>query len=216
MSAATPDAIFPLEIWDGLTSTTEDVSIQKSPDAAMGNRLRAEIRSIETVLQPYIVDMAGIHAYGNPGEVLTVNTLGTGFKWAPGGRDTVELTNNGADTLVIGNAVYLKTAGDIDKAQANVANAIEFLGLVADVMIPTATGGNVQVGGFLEATTGRWDAVTGDWGGLITGSIYFLDPNTAGKITRTAPTIVDQYIIRVGQAMSATIMRIQTTIPILL
>ena len=216
MPGATPGAKFPFEIWNGLTSTTGDLGIRKPPDAAMGNRLRAEIRGIEAFLQPYIVDIGGLHAYGSPGDVLTVDVSGVGFEWAPGGRDTIELANNNPDALVIGNAVYLKTTGEMAKAQANMANAIEFLGLVADVIIPVATSGNIQVDGFLETTTERWDAVTGDSGGLITGSIYFLDPNTAGKITRTAPTTANQYIIRIGRAISATTIRIQTTIPILL
>ena len=215
MPQSTPDAKFPNEVWNGLTSTTADVGIEKSPDIEMGNRLRAEIRGVETVLQPYIVDMATLHAYGSPGEVLTIDIFGTGFEWSPG-NNTIELINNNPDALVIGNAVYVKTNGGMDKAQASAANTVEFLGLVADTMIPAMAGGRVQVAGFLETTTERWDSVTGDSTGLVTGSIYYLDPNAAGKITKIAPVATDQYVVRVGQAISPTIMNIQTTISVLL
>lgn len=220
MSQATPESKFPDTIWDGLTSTSDDVSIEKNPDIAMGNRMRAEIRGIETTIQPYMTDLAIINAYGTPNYVLTVNVAGTGVEWAAsagggGGGSTVDLTNDNAGSLVIGNAVYVKTDGDMDKAQANTAATTELLGLATETIVTTADG-EVQADGFLTATTGEWDAVTGDTGGLTAGSIYYLDPSTAGRITETAPSTVGQYVVRVGQAISTTIMNIRTEAPILL
>jgi len=220
MPQATPDPKFPTSIWDGTTSTTEETSIEKSPDIEMGNRMRAEIRGMEATLQPYVTDLSVIHAYGNPADVLTVNAAGTGLEWAAGGGggggSVIELTNDNAGSLVIGNAVYVKSNGNMDKAQANAAATTELLGLVADTTINTATAGDVQADGFLEATTGQWDAVTGGTGGLTAGAMYYLDPSTAGKFTSTAPSTAGQYVVRVGQAMSTTVMNIRIEAPILL
>jgi hypothetical protein len=185
----------------------------------MGNRLRAEIRGVETSMQPFIADLTVINTYGSPATVLTVNALGTGLEWAAssgGGGSVIELTNDNAGTLVIGMAVYVKSDGDMDKAQADAAGTTELLGLVADTTILTTADGDVQADGFLEATTGQWDAVTGDVGGLTAGGIYYLDPDTAGLLTSTAPTTVGQYVVRVGQAISTTVMNIRIEQPILL
>ena len=128
--------------------------------------------------------------------------------------DLFPRTNNNAGAIVIGQAVYVDGAGTVDLAQANAAGTKDVLGLVADVSIANAASGNIQSDGLLTATTGQWDAVTGQVGGLTAGSLYYLDPSTPGALTATAPTAVGQFVCPVGRAMSTTEMEITILITV--
>ncbi|MHC4355558.1 MAG: hypothetical protein ACYS0H_22895, partial [Planctomycetota bacterium] len=83
-------------------------------------------------------------------------------------------TNNNAGAITIGQAVYVDGAGTVDLAQADAAATTKVLGLVADVSIAAAASGGITTDGVLTATTGQWDAVTGQVGGLTAGSQYWL------------------------------------------
>lgn len=125
------------------------------------------------------------------------------------GGDQIILTNDEASPVVIGAPVYNDANDGFKKAQANAAATKNVIGLVAKApSITNATTGPVQTNGVLTATTTQWDAVTGDTGGLVVNSIYFLDPATAGKLTKTAPTTVGQYVVIVGTAISTTELQI--------
>lgn len=130
--------------------------------------------------------------------------------------DVVALTNGNISSIVIGSPVYSDSAGSVDLAQADSSGTVEVLGLVKDVSIGAASSGSIQTDGILAATTGQWDAVTGETGGLVAGTVYFLDPSTAGKLTLTAPTTASEYVVRVGKAISTTEMEITIEPPILL
>ena len=79
-------------------------------------------------------------------------------------------TNNNAGAIVIGQAVYVDGAGTVDLAQADAAGTKDVLGLVVDTTIAAAAAGGVITTGILTATTGEWDAVTGQVGGLTSGA----------------------------------------------
>ena len=130
--------------------------------------------------------------------------------------DVVALTNGNASAIVIGSPVYSDAAGSVDLAQANASGTVEVLGFVKDTSISASASGSIQTDGILAATTGQWDIVTGDTGGLVAGTVYYLDPTTAGKLTATAPTTTSQYVVRVGKAISTTEMEISIEPPILL
>jgi len=130
--------------------------------------------------------------------------------------DVVNLTNNNASPIVIGNAVYSDAANGVDLAQADASGTVEVLGLVKDVSIGAASSGAIQTDGILAATTTQWDAIAGTTGGLSAGSVYYLDPSTAGFLTETAPTSVGQYVVRVGKAISTTELEISISQPVLL
>lgn len=217
MPQATPDARFPNSSWDGTTSTTDDISIEKRPDIEMGNRLRAEIRAVEATLQVYLANLATVHMYGNPANILTVNSTGTGIEWsAPIGGSPIKMTNDNADPIIIGNAVYVKSNGNVDLARADAAETTGLFGLVATMSIASSASGNIQVDGILEATPEQWDAITGGTGGLMLDTIYYLDESTDGRLTAIAPTEVDSYVVQAGHALSTTKMNIRITTPILL
>lgn len=128
--------------------------------------------------------------------------------------DIVSKTNDNASALVIGTAVYPKSNGNVDKGRANASGTVELLGLVRDASIAAAASGAVQTDGILTATTEEWDAVTGQTGGLTSGSPYYLDPATAGMLTATAPTTTGQFVVRVGLAISEVDLDISIQPPI--
>lgn len=128
--------------------------------------------------------------------------------------DVVSETNDNASPIVIGNAVYAKSDGDVDLARANAQGTVQVEGLVKDASIAAAAAGIVQTDGVLVATTGEWDAVTGGSGGLTPGSAYYLSATTAGMLTTTAPSSAGQFVVRIGLAISATEMDISITPPI--
>ena len=122
--------------------------------------------------------------------------------------DIVSLENENAGTIVIGTPVYASSAGKVDKALADDAGTVELIGLVQPTTILTTASGNIQTDGVLTATTAQWDAVTGDTGGLTAGSIYYLDPDTAGLLTTTAPSTTGDFAVRIGKGLSTTDMEI--------
>lgn len=130
--------------------------------------------------------------------------------------DVVSKTNDNIAAIVIGSPVYTKSNGNVDLAQADAGATVEVLGLVRDASVAAAASGDMQTDGVLSATTAQWDAVAGTTGGLTAGSVYYLDPATAGKLTETAPTTGGQFVVRVGRAISTTEMEISIEPPILL
>ncbi len=128
--------------------------------------------------------------------------------------DVVNQENNNAGAIVIGSPVYTDGAGTVDLAQADASATVEVLGLVRKDTIAAAASGAIQTDGILVATTAQWDTITGDVGGLTAGSVYYLDPDTPGKLTKTAPTAVGDFVVRIGKAISTTEMEITILQPI--
>jgi len=128
--------------------------------------------------------------------------------------DIVVATNSNAGAIVIGSPVYPDGNDSVDLGKADASGTVELLGLVRDTTIGIAGSGEIQTDGVLAATTGQWDAVTGDSGGLTAGTVYYLDPSTAGMLTDTAPSTAGQFVVRVGLATSTTEMEIGVEPPI--
>ena len=146
---------------------------------------------------------------------VTVDTYGrvtSGSTGSSGVMTTDSFTNGEAGAIAIGRAVYCSAAGSVKLANANAASTTIVVGLVAASSIASAASGAIANAGFLTATTGEWDAVTGQTGGLTFGATYYLDNATAGKITSTAPG--SGYVVAVGVAMSTTKLAIQINRPI--
>lgn len=160
---------------------------------------------------------------GYPVGYLWVNTL-TGTIWTSvddtddaavwestgnGSGTILELENENASPIVIGAPVYLSGESLCDLAQADDITTSRAIGLVADTSIASATIGNVQTAGLLEATTTQWDAITGDTGGLIPNLLYYVSVDNVGKLVRTSPKVLGDPLCRVGQAISPTQMNIK-------
>jgi hypothetical protein len=127
--------------------------------------------------------------------------------------DVVAMTNGEASPIVICTPVYVFAAGSVKKAKADASGTIQILGLMKSTSVDAGNSGTVQTDGVLTATTTQWDAVAGTTGGLVAGTVYYLDPATGGKLTATAPTTPGQYVVRVGLALSTTDLDISTTAP---
>ena len=127
--------------------------------------------------------------------------------------DIVTQLNGNVGAMVIGQAVYTSAAGTVDLAQADALPTVEVLGIVKED-IAAAASGSIQTDGIIEATTAQWDSVTGQVGGLTAGSIYYLDPDTAGNLTIVAPTTIGDFVARIGKAISTTELEISITQPI--
>jgi len=128
--------------------------------------------------------------------------------------DVVSMTNNNANSIVIGAPVYCESAGNVDLAQADATGIKDVFGLVKDVSIAASASGSIQTDGVLAATTAQWDAVAGTTGGLAAGTIYYLSAVDVGEITATAPTTGGQFVVRIGLALSATELEISISQPI--
>jgi hypothetical protein len=115
---------------------------------------------------------------------------------------------------VIGQAAYISSANHVDLAKADSSSTTYVIGLVSDPTIATGASGGVTLAGVLTATTGEWDAVTGQVGGLTSGSTYFLSDATAGSITPTAPSTTGHFVAPVGIAMSTTDLKINVNLTI--
>lgn len=112
----------------------------------------------------------------------------------------------------VGNPLYLTGAGHVNLAQANAAGTTQVVGLSqSDYTVGQAC--NYLTEGRIERTD--WTIVAGTID-LSIGATYFLDPNTAGYITTTAPTTAGQYVVRVGRAIDARTLDIEIELPILL
>lgn len=120
------------------------------------------------------------------------------------------LTNSNAGAIVIGRAVYIDGNDSCDLAQANASGTAGVFGLVKTSSIASATPGSVISNGPLEATTTQWDAVTGGTGGLTAGAEYFLSASEAGAlVTDVSGYSAGSFVVRVGRAVSTTVMEVE-------
>ena len=116
------------------------------------------------------------------------------------------MTNGNAGAVVIGRVVYASGDNTFNVANANNIATAKAIGLMTSVTTASGAAGNVAVAGVVTATTGQWDAVSGQSGGLTTGATYYLSNSTAGAITTTAPTT--GILAPVGIALSPTKLKI--------
>lgn len=122
-------------------------------------------------------------------------------------RTVTSLTNGEASAIAIGRAVYPSASGSVKLANANAAGTVNVCGLVQATSINSAAAGSIATAGVVEATTGQWDAVTGQSGGLTFNARYYLSNTTAGALTTTAPA--SGFVVLVGVALSATKLALQ-------
>jgi hypothetical protein len=131
-------------------------------------------------------------------------------------KDMLSLTNGESTAMVICTPVYISGVNTCKKAQANAAGTAGVVGLCATVSAAAGASSSVQSDGVLSATTAQWDAVAGTTGGLAFGTLYYLDPATAGKIAATAPSTTGQYVQPVGRALSTVDLEITIGASVLL
>jgi hypothetical protein len=130
--------------------------------------------------------------------------------YVDGSGGITDVTNGEASAITICEPIYL-ASGEAKLAQANNADTSFVFGLVKDATIASAASGKILFSGVLEATTGQWDAVTGETGGLTPDNIYYLSSVSAGKLLSAAPDIETSgsWITQVGQALSTTKLKVE-------
>ncbi len=121
----------------------------------------------------------------------------------------IELTNNDSVTITTGTPVY----SDFRRAKADSSSTNKVIGLAYEDT-DSSDPGRIQVTGIITATTGEWDVVTGDSGGLTPNTLYYLSEITSGKLKAVAPTT--GYVSPIGVAISTTQLRIEILNTILL
>lgn len=131
----------------------------------------------------------------------------------PGTPESIAYYTATTDNLTkTGNPLYLTVAGHVDLAKADADSTAQVVGLSqADYTVGQAC--NYLTEGRIERTD--WTIIAGTTD-LSIGATYFLDPNTEGHITTTAPTTAGQFVVRVGRAVDARTLDIEIELPILL
>jgi hypothetical protein len=151
---------------------------------------------------------SGVCTAGTYGSV-TVDTYGRVTSGSASSSVSTSLT--AAEALTKFNAVYVFSTNNVKKARSNAAGTYRAIGFAA-AAISNAASGQIIYGGTVTGTTGEWDAVTGQTGGLTAGSPYYVSNATPGNITATAPT--SGWIVRVGIALSTTTLLINLGEPV--
>ena len=131
-------------------------------------------------------------------------------------QEIAVLTNGETASMTKGQPVYISAANTAKLAKADATGTKECLALVSDASITASSTGAFNTDGILTATTEQWDAVTGGSGGLTPGAKYYLSAETAGMLTDTAPTGSGQYVVKVGNALSTTELKLQIQQSVLL
>lgn len=133
---------------------------------------------------------------------------------ADGSSTGSDITSQVDSDVVPGNPVYATITGTFVLAQADDIPQARMVGLATTATL-TGFAAGVQTQDILTLTTGQWDAVTGDVGGLTPGSTYYLDGATAGLMTKTPPALpVSAYNTRVGVALTTTKLDVKIRAPI--
>lgn len=191
-------------------NTTAGIVVQTGTDTftkrtITGTAGRVAVTNGDGVAGNPTIDLAsGVVTAGTYSSV-TVDTYGRVIAGSTIEANTqVSMVNANAGSLVIGTPVYVINVGSVDKADAGATSTTRAVGLVSDLSISTGLAGNVAVAGILTATTGQWDAITGQVGGLTSGATYFLSGGTPGTLTTTPPSGVGEYIAPIGIALSTT------------
>jgi hypothetical protein len=128
--------------------------------------------------------------------------------------DIITLGNPDVNTAIpICTPVALDATGDLVLAQADVSATSKVLGL-ARAEIAANSDGEVQTDGAVTATTGEWDIVTGGANGLVPGTIYYLDPDTAGMLADAAPVNAGDYVVEIGEGISTTKLELNIKRPV--
>ena len=146
-----------------------------------------------------LVIIGGVVSQIGSGDTLDANIIE---------QELITLTNDEAGPVVIGSPVYMDAANGAKKAQANASGTVGVIALVKDTSISAGQPGAFLSSGVLTATTAQWNTATGGASGLDFGAVYYLDPAAAGKLTKTAPTTVGQFVVSVGTALSTTEMKV--------
>lgn len=105
-------------------------------------------------------------------------------------QQTVKLNAN--ENIIANDALYVSSAGETGKLDADNDNKVEFIGFAKAA---GSIGEAIQV-----VTSGK----LGGFSGLTPGEFVYADPSTPGAVVQSEPTQANVYIIKLGKAISST------------
>jgi len=103
-----------------------------------------------------------------------------------------------------GQVIYVSGDGHVDLAKADAAATMDAVGLSVNTVTINSTD-YILTEGSVERSD--WTDVLGA-ATLTPGQIYYLSKTTAGNITASSPTVTG-YVVRVGRAITTTILDIE-------
>lgn len=157
-----------------------------------------------SVVTPGTYNSVTVDEYGR---VVSGSTISSAVE-----STTTQLTNNQGSSVVIGRAIYSDGSNTFKLAQSDAVGTRKAGGLVAATSLNNGVAGDIVTAGVMTATTGQWDVVTGQTGGLTPDAYYYLSGTTAGGLTPTAPTT--GWLVKIGKALSTTKMLVSFESPI--
>lgn len=130
--------------------------------------------------------------------------------------EAMELVNKTVQTQPVAFPCAWTTAIAAGGFVAGRANALETSHIAGLLTAPTFPGssGVIQRSGRFEALIAEWNVITTEVNGLTPGATYFLSPAIAGRISKTPPDLIGEYVIRIGRAISQTVMILDISDPI--
>jgi len=127
----------------------------------------------------------------NPGEAIKIASDAVAVDFA------VSKINDNAEAITVRQVVYVKSNGNVDLAQANIANLDQTeLGLVEEASIATTAAGKITL---------RRGAIVGGFSGLTPGKLQYVSRATAGALVEVLTGFVaGEFVYSVGRAISTT------------
>lgn len=159
-----------------------------------------------TLRKPLV--LVGLDQYQLPaGDTLDATVIGLG----------ADLVNQSASTQPRCTPVCPGTgagAGGFQPARANAIATARVIGLVGADQISPGASGTIVSFGILTATTAQWNTMTGQAGGLTPGAVYYLSDIGPALLRTQPPLSTGDFLVRIGQALTATQMFVSIQPPI--
>jgi hypothetical protein len=189
----------------GLEFVSSQIAIKEGEGLKLtSNGIEADLAAAGSGVGGLEIVSAQIAVKAGDGIELNVNgvsvTVGDGIQIlsdAVAAKYTESLTNDNAGAITIRQVVYVKANGNVDLAQANLADLnVYALGVVQPASIASAAPGQVYV---------RRGAVISGYSGLTPGKKQFVSRATAGAMTESlAGFVTGEFVYSVGRALSST------------
>jgi hypothetical protein len=128
-----------------------------------------------------------------------------------------ELVNNSASNQIICTPICPGIgagSGGFQPARANAIGTSRVLGLISALQIGPGASGNCLQVGLLTASIAQWNAITSGNAGLIPGAEYFLSAVLAARLTTIPPDRSGDFVVRIGQALTPTLLFVNPHPPI--
>lgn len=180
------------EISNRGSAVAAEISNRTSADNALSNLISAVSAKLSTeisaISQALSVERVNRTSADNVLSVA-IDVVSAVAAGAAAGNTYLTLQNNDTSALSAGIVVYGgASAATMLRGDAAAVATRQVIGFVTNSAIAVSASGTVQTGGVISLASASWDERTGDTGGLVPGTIYYVTSSTPGQISKTAPT----------------------------